>query len=215
VSINLHTYYKILEVADAASATLVAVSKTKSVSDILELYHAGHRHFGENYVQELCEKRSKLPEDIHWHFIGHLQRNKVKMLAPFVHLIQGVDSESLLLEIQKQAAAHGRVIDCLLQIFIATEETKYGMSESELQSALKLASTLTHVRVKGLMGMASFTDDKEKVLDEFHYLKRLFDTYEVSSEFNTLSMGMSADYNLALNAGSNMIRVGSLLFGQR
>jgi pyridoxal phosphate enzyme (YggS family) len=204
-----------LEVAEGASATLVAVSKTKTVADILELYHAGHRHFGENYVQELCEKRSKLPEDIHWHFIGHLQRNKVKMLVPFVHLIQGVDSELLLLEIQKQAAAHDRVIDCLLQVFIATEETKFGMNESELQNALQVASTLTHVRIRGLMGMASFTDDKDKVLDEFQYLKRLFDTCKVSREFNTLSMGMSADYNLALNAGSNMIRVGSLLFGQR
>lgn len=198
-------------------ATLVAVSKTKPVEDIIALYELGQRDFGENYVQELVEKASLLPRDIRWHFIGHLQTNKVKFIAPFVHLIHGVDSYKLLKEINKQAAKSGRVIDCLLQVHIASEETKFGLGEAELAEVLENIHRegLDQVRVRGLMGMASFTDNLDLVKKEFQFLKNLYDQYGPVRDWTILSMGMSADYQLAIQEGANMVRVGSLLFGSR
>lgn len=198
-------------------ATLVAVSKTKPVEDIIALYELGQRDFGENYVQELVEKASLLPRDIRWHFIGHLQTNKVKFIAPFVHLIHGVDSYKLLKEINKQAAKSGRVIDCLLQVHIASEETKFGLDEAELAEVLENIHRegLDQVRVRGLMGMASFTDNMDLVKKEFQFLKKLYDQYGPVRDWTILSMGMSADYQLAIQEGANMVRVGSLLFGSR
>lgn len=207
------------------NVTLVAVSKTKPAEDIFGLYNLGHRDFGENYVQELGEKHLMLPHDIRWHFIGHLQTNKVKYIAPFVHLIHGVDSFKLLMEINKQGMKHHRIIECLLQIHIAQEETKFGLNEQELEEMVddlrKLDNTdqLHFVKVTGLMGMASFTENENKVRAEFQYLASLYDKYAklqtTNLHFKTLSMGMSADYKLAMEAGSNMVRVGSLLFGER
>ena len=207
--------------------TLVAVSKTKPVEDILDLYNLGQRDFGENYVQELADKHEQLPKDIHWHFIGHLQSNKVKFIAPFVHLIHGVDSLSLLKEINKQALKNNRIIDCLLQVHIATEETKFGLNEHELNQFHEL-DDLKNVRIVGLMGMASFSTDETLIRKEFKSLKKLFESNAQLSTFNfpvrpghpggqlsTLSMGMSSDYKIALEEGSNMIRIGSLLFGER
>ncbi|HEY5406642.1 MAG TPA: YggS family pyridoxal phosphate-dependent enzyme [Ginsengibacter sp.] len=200
--------------------TLVAVSKTNPAEDILELYDLGQRDFGENYVQELTEKYEQLPKDIRWHFIGHLQSNKVKYIAPFVSLIHGVDSKKLLGEIDKQAKKNNRIIDCLLQIHIAKEETKFGLDENELKEIIKIdLAGFKNIQVKGLMGMASFTDDLEKARVEFKLLKALFDKYATSSitncHFTILSMGMSADYKIAIEEGSNMVRIGSLLFGKR
>ena len=194
--------------------TLVAISKTKPVSSIQELYNLGQRDFGENYVQELVEKEALLPKDINWHFIGHLQTNKVKLIAPFVQLIHGVDSLKLLKEINKQAEKNNRVIDCLLQVHIAQEETKFGLNEEELQSLVKELAKLEmkNVRVCGLMGMASFSTDIQKVRKEFEYLKKLFDSVP---NFEILSMGMSSDYKTAIEEGSTMVRIGSLLFGER
>lgn len=217
MAVNTGKYREIMAELKA-KATLVAVSKTKPVEDIQALYAAGQRDFGENYVQELVDKEALLPKDIHWHFIGHLQSNKVKYIAPFVHLIHGVDSESLLKEINKQAAKNNRVIDCLLQVHIATEETKFGFDETEL---LNLNITqFEQVNIKGLMGMASFSDDMNLVRSEFKKLKIIFDKYAQTFHppipgFNLLSMGMSGDYKIALEEGSNMIRIGSLLFGER
>jgi PLP dependent protein len=218
--VNADKYKSIAEEL-RGKATLVAVSKTKPAEDIKELYEIGHRDFGENYVQELTEKQPKLPADIRWHHIGHLQSNKVKYIAPFVFLIHGVDSLKLLKEIGKQAEKNGRTIDCLLQIHIAQEETKFGLDADELQSLLDQFQQLQHphVRIRGLMGMASFTDDMEKVKAEFHYLKTLFDKYSGlainNCDFTILSMGMSSDYQLAVREGSTMVRVGSLIFGDR
>lgn len=203
--------------------SLVAVSKTKPIEDIRALYDLGQRDFGENYVQELQEKQPQLPPDIRWHFIGHLQSNKVKYIAPFVHLIHGVDSLSLLKEISKQASKNNRVIDCLLQVHIASEETKFGLNEEELQSVLESVkndgTAFQNVNIRGLMGMASFTDNEALVKKEFSSLKALFDKYAQVSIFNSpfsiLSMGMSGDYKIALEEGSNMVRIGSLLFGER
>ncbi|MGC4232104.1 MAG: YggS family pyridoxal phosphate-dependent enzyme, partial [Niabella sp.] len=175
--------------------------------------------FGENYVQELVEKQAQLPPDIRWHFIGHLQSNKVKYIASFVHLIHGVDSYNLLKEINKQAAKNNRSIDCLLQVHIAQEETKFGLNEQELKEILENVAGLKHIKIRGLMGMASFSDDETKVRNEFAYLKKLFDLNIQYSAFNiqysTLSMGMSGDYKIAIEEGSNMVRIGSLLFGAR
>ncbi len=202
-------------------ATLVAVSKTKPVEDIQALYDLGQRDFGENYVQELAGKYEQLPKDIRWHFIGHLQSNKVKYIASFVHLIHGVDSLSLLKEINKQAAKNNRVIDCLLQVYIAKEETKFGLDENELHQLLRITpiNQLTNIQISGLMGMASFSNDINLVRSEFKYLKTLFDKYAQPQTSNfkpqTLSMGMSADYKIAIEEGSNMVRIGSLLFGSR
>lgn len=204
------------------NVTLVAVSKTQPTSAILPLYSAGQRHFGENKVQELVGKYDTLPKDIHWHLIGHLQRNKVKYIAPFVHLIHSVDSLALLQEIDKQAAKAHRTIDCLLQIFIATEETKFGLSAEELTVLLSSPGykQLRYIRIRGLMGMASNTNNEQQVKQEFAGLKALFDktkqTYFLNDpSFDILSMGMSADHDLAIAEGATMVRIGSLLFGTR
>jgi len=198
--------------------TLVAVSKTKPVSDLMEAYNAGQRIFGENKIQEMAEKFQQLPKDIKWHMIGHVQRNKVKYMAEFVDLIHGVDSLKLLQEINKQAQKYNRVINCLLQIKIAKEESKFGMS-SENASTLLTSETLKdleNINIVGLMGMASFTDDMTQVEKEFNYLKQIYDQFRIqNSEFRILSMGMSGDYQLAIDCGSNMIRVGSSIFGAR
>ena len=219
--INKGTYQTIKKELDAKQLTLVAVSKTKPIEDILELYNLGQRDFGENYVQELAEKESQLPKDIRWHFIGHLQTNKVKQITPFVQLIHGVDSLKLLKEINKQAEKAGRVIDCLLQVYIAQEETKFGLDEDELNFTISQFGNLktTSTRICGLMGMASFTSDINKVRSEFQKLKEIFDHHAKlmthNSQFVTLSMGMSSDYKIAIEAGSNMVRIGSLIFGER
>jgi len=195
----------------------VAVSKVQPIESIKALYQLGHRDFGENYVQELLAKEAALPKDIRWHFIGHLQSNKVKYIAPFVHLIHGVDSESLLKEINKQAIKNNRVIDCLLQVHIAMEDTKFGFDENELTQLLlkpnNIIQDLKSIHIKGLMGMASFSDDVNLVRSEFKKLKELYN--KLNTSFSILSMGMSGDYKIALEEGSNMIRVGSLIFGAR
>ena len=195
--------------------TLVAVSKTKSNEAILEAYESGHRIFGENKVQEMIQKYDSLPQDIEWHMIGHLQRNKVKYMAPFVSLIHGVDTEKLLLEINKQAAKHNRIIDCLLQVHIAEETTKFGFSEAELQAVMSKALELPNVCIKGLMGMATFTEDTQQIEREFKGLNSCFQQYFESQSGAILSMGMSGDYNIAIEMGSTMIRVGSRIFGSR
>jgi PLP dependent protein len=215
--VNKKNYERIKNELQAKAVTLVAVSKTKPVEDILELYELGHRDFGENYVQELVDKQAQLPKDIRWHFIGHLQSNKVKYIAPFVHLIHGVDSFKLLQEIDKQAKKQNRIIDCLLQVYIAKEETKFGLDENEVAEVLM--SQLANARVCGLMGMASFSDNMELVRNEFRYLKTLFNKHTelqtANYQLKTLSMGMSSDYKIAIEEGSNMVRIGSLLFGER
>jgi len=221
--INKQAYEQLIADLNSHRVTLVAVSKTKSVEEIKELYDLGQKDFGENYVQELAEKQSQLPKDIRWHFIGHLQSNKVKQIAPFIHLVHAVDSLKLLQEINRQGKKNDRVIDCLLQVHIAQEETKFGLDENELKT---LASTnanelhqLQNVRIVGLMGMASFTDDMEKVRIEFRYLKRLFETYAKlpidNCQLTILSMGMSSDYFVAIEEGTTMVRIGSLIFGAR
>ena len=212
----IDSYNRIQKELSDHHVALVAVTKTKSVSDILEAYNAGHRDFGENYVQELADKYEALPKDIRWHFIGHLQSNKVKYIVPFVHLIHGVDSEKLLLEINKQAAKINRIIPCLLQVHISTEETKFGLDEQELDMLIKKIEMNTaawkNVSVRGLMGMASFTEDNDLIKTEFKYLRSL---YERNAQYSILSMGMSADYRFGIEAGGNMVRIGSLLFGSR
>ncbi|MEZ2414056.1 YggS family pyridoxal phosphate-dependent enzyme [Muriicola sp. E247] len=198
--------------------TLVAVSKTKSEKEILQAYKTGHRVFGENKVQEMTEKWESLPKDIEWHMIGHVQRNKVKYMAPFVSLIHGVDSLKLLREVNKQGRKHNRVIPCLLQIFIAEEETKFGLDEQELQELLgsNELKDLSHVKIKGLMGMATFTDNKEQIRKEFHSLKTMFEALKtVLPDISILSMGMSGDYKIAIEEGSTMVRIGSSIFGAR
>ena len=194
--------------------TLVAVSKTKPIEDLLEAYQAGQLDFGENKVQELCVKAEALPKDIRWHMIGHLQRNKVKYIAPFVGLIHSVDSTRLLNEINKQGAKNNRIIDCLLQIRIADESTKFGMDYDEVENILQNLS-FTNVRIKGLMGMASFTDDQDQIKIEFEGLHAFYQKHQLVQQWDTLSMGMSGDYVLAIDCGSNMIRVGSRIFGAR
>ncbi|MES2431598.1 MAG: YggS family pyridoxal phosphate-dependent enzyme [Bacteroidota bacterium] len=214
MAINIEKYKEIIAELKG-KATLVAVSKTKPVEDIQALYDLGHRDFGENYVQEMVDKEAVLPKDIHWHFIGHLQSNKVKYIAPFVDLIHGVDSFSLLKEINKQAIKNDRVIDCLLQIHIAQEETKFGLDENELHQLGELHE-LKNIRIVGLMGMASFSTDEALIRKEFTYLKQLFDQLPTSNfKPTTLSCGMSSDYKIAIEEGSNMVRIGSLLFGER
>ncbi|MEO7924504.1 MAG: YggS family pyridoxal phosphate-dependent enzyme [Chitinophagaceae bacterium] len=210
--VNKEAYHQLKTESDSKAVTLVAVSKTKPVEDILALYELGHRDFGENYVQEMLDKASRLPKDIRWHFIGHLQSNKIKLIVPFVQLIHGVDSLKLLKAIDKEGNKQGRVIDCLLQVHIADEETKFGFDETELQEAINEAAGLENIRIKGLMGMASFTDDFKKVRKEFRRLKELFDAYP---NLQTLSMGMSSDYRIALEEGTTMLRIGSLLLGER
>ncbi|MBS1747842.1 MAG: YggS family pyridoxal phosphate-dependent enzyme [Bacteroidetes bacterium] len=219
---NIEAYKKLLEECNAKKVTLVAVSKTKPVADILALYNLGQRDFGENYVQELIEKEKQLPKDIRWHFIGHLQSNKIKQIISFVHLIHGVDSYKLLKEINKQAEKLNILSNCLLQIHIAQEETKFGLDENELKTIIGLVNEaddemkLKHINIAGLMGMASFTDNMAQVRNEFKYLKSLQKRYS-TKQFHLpfLSMGMTADYTIAIEEGSNMIRVGSLIFGER
>ncbi len=217
MAVNTEKYTAIKADLDQQQVTLVAVSKTKPAEDIQALYHLGQRHFGENYVQELAAKQEALPKDICWHFIGHLQSNKVKYIAPFVYLIHGVDSAGLLKEINKQAQKNNRIINCLLQVHIAREETKFGLDEKECLDLLK--EQYPGINICGLMGMASFSDDMELVRQELAGLKSLFDTIRSNhpelQHFNTLSMGMSADYEIAIAQGSNMVRIGSLLFGER
>lgn len=214
--------YKALLAELEGKVKLVAVSKTKTIAEIRELYELGQRDFGENYVQELVEKFHALPKDIAWHFIGHLQTNKVKMIADFIHLVHGVDSRKLLNELNRQGHKQNKVINCLLQVHIAKEETKFGFGEKDLQELLENndeIAALNNVKIMGLMGMASFTDDEQKIREEFRYLKSMFDKYgKVSNAncmFSILSMGMSADYKIALQEGSNLVRIGSLLFGER
>lgn len=198
--------------------SLVAISKTKPENDILEAYNAGQRLFGENKIQEMTEKWEKLPKDIKWHMVGHVQRNKVKYMAEFVELIHAVDSLKLLKEIEKQAAKYDRTINCLLQIKIAEEDTKYGIDVDEAESILESTDyqEMSHVKVIGLMGMATLTENEEKIKSEFSYLKTTFeDLRSRYNSFTTLSMGMSGDYKIAIDCGSTMIRVGSSIFGER
>ena len=198
--------------------TLVAVSKTKPVSDLMEAYEAGQRIFGENKIQEMSEKWEQMPKDIQWHMIGHVQSNKVKFMAQFVSLIHGVDSLKLLQEINKQAQKNNRIIDCLLQIHIAEEETKFGLDEQELASLLSSNEfkEMKNIRIVGLMGMATFTNNKEQIKKEFLHLKSIFDQLTIlNSQFSILSMGMSGDYQLAIECGSTMVRIGSSIFGGR
>lgn len=205
------------------NVTLVAVSKTKPVTDLMEAYNAGQRIFGENKIQEMTEKWEQMPKDIQWHMIGHVQTNKVKFMAEYVSLIHGVDSLKLLHEINRQAQKHNRVIDCLLQIHIAEEETKFGLDENELNEILNFVQNneegFKNIRIVGLMGMATFTDNQEQIKKEFLHLKSIFDANQnLKSEIcnlKSLSMGMSGDYKLAIECGSTMIRVGSSIFGGR
>ena len=222
MAINLQAYQQIREELTPFGAQLVAVSKIKPESDIQALYDAGQRIFGENYVQELAHKQPLLPADIDWHFIGHLQSNKVKYIAPFVGMIHAVDSYKLLQEIDKQAAKYERVIRCLLQLHIAQEETKYGLDEQELLALLDQwqQAPLQHVQIVGLMSMASNTEDEGQISREFAGLKQLHSRvkeqyFGEADHFRELSIGMSGDYRLALEAGSTMVRIGSLLFGAR
>jgi PLP dependent protein len=212
-------YETLRNICAAANAKLVAVSKTKPIEDIEALYAAGQRHFGENYVQELVDKQAHLPIDIHWHFIGHLQSNKVKLIAPFVHLIHGVDSFKLLQEINRQGQKTGKPVNCLLQVHIASEETKFGFSEHDLFACLAELRSAPEaywgIKVAGLMGMASLTENELQVQQEFRLLKQLFDTCGFNTAEHVLSMGMSGDYTIALKEGANLIRIGSLLFGER
>lgn len=225
--INLSTYHQLNNLKNGSNKAvqLIAVSKTKPVEAITELYNEGHRHFGENYVQELVQKHSSLPSNIHWHFIGHLQSNKVKYIAPFVHCIHSVDSYKLLIEVNKQAAKNNRIINCLLQIYVAQEETKFGFDEAELnalllQPELKL---LNNICIKGIMGMASFTNNETQLRKEFAQLQAVFMQLQGQAkelalpnvQIQEASFGMSNDYSLALEFGTTMIRVGSLLFGSR
>lgn len=204
-----------------STVTLVAVSKTKPIPDLMEAYDAGQRIFGENKIQEMAEKWEAMPKDIEWHMIGHVQTNKVKFMAPFVSLIHGVDSLKLLEEINKQAQKNNRIIDCLLQIYIAEEETKFGLDEKELNEILtsEAFQKMKNIRIVGLMGMATFTDNPNQIKKEFTHLKSIFDkTNQLpTSNFQllTLSMGMSGDYQLAIECGSTMVRIGSSIFGGR
>jgi pyridoxal phosphate enzyme (YggS family) len=201
--------------------TLVAVSKTKPISDLMEAYKAGQRIFGENKIQEMAEKWEAMPKDIQWQMIGHVQTNKVKFMASFVHLIHGVDSLKLLDEINKQALKNNRIIDCLLQIHIAEENTKFGLDQDELNTLLASPTfqKMKNIRIVGLMGMATFTDDQNQIKKEFTHLKSIFDTLKPMNtqncELNTLSMGMSGDYKFAIACGSTMVRIGSSIFGGR
>lgn len=205
-----------------SNVTLVAVSKTKPIADLMEAYSAGQRIFGENKIQEMAEKFEQLPKDIKWHMIGHVQTNKVKFMAPFVSLIHGVDSLKLLKELNKEAAKNNRIIDCLLQVHIAEESTKFGFDESEIFEVLKSEhiENLKNIKIIGLMGMATFTENQNQIRKEFSLLKTIFDKLTTINSLSnvrieTLSMGMSDDYKIAIDCGSTMIRVGSSIFGKR
>lgn len=219
IAANIEEFQKELS---PLGVTLVAVSKTKSVEEIQEAYDAGQRIFGENLVQELVEKYEKLPKDIQWHLIGHLQTNKVKYIAPFINMIESVDSLKLLKVINKHALKHDRIIDCLLQVYIASESTKFGLEHVELIELLESEefASLKNVRIRGLMGIATNTENEKEIKEEFYELKTLFDGIKVSyfrneETFDTLSMGMSSDYKIAIEQGSNLVRLGSVLFGKR
>ena len=207
---NLNHLYKNI----SNDIVVVAVSKTKPNEDILEAYNSGHKSFGENKVQELIEKHNALPKDIEWHFIGHLQRNKVKNIIKFIHLIHSVDSYKLLNEINKRAKNENRVVDCLIQVKIANEENKYGFNFEEIDKVINFSKNLDHINVKGFMGMSTLTNDNNIINNEFSKLQNIFNNYK-SKTLNILSMGMSNDYNLAIENGSNMIRLGSIIFGKR
>jgi pyridoxal phosphate enzyme (YggS family) len=211
--INRANFEKISASLKQNNIVLVAVSKTKPVESIRELYDLGQRDFGENYVQELLSKKELLPDDIRWHFIGHLQSNKVKLLVPFVHLIHGIDSLKLLKEVNKAAAKAGRIQAVLLQVHIASEETKFGLDDKEVEAIMRNdeMKSLQHTKLSGFMGMASFTEDEDKIRSEFRKLRTVADRYELP----VLSMGMSGDYLLAIEEGTTMVRIGSLLFGAR
>ena len=205
------------------NVTLVAVSKTKPIADLMQAYDAGQRIFGENKIQEMTEKWEQMPKDIQWHMIGHVQTNKVKFMAKYVYLIHGVDSLKLLEEINKQAQKNHRVIDCLLQIYIAEEESKFGLDENELKEIIQFLQKdnngMQNIKIVGLMGMATFTDNQNQIKKEFLHLKTLFDKYQPQKtencQLNTISMGMSGDYQLAIDCGSTMVRIGSSIFGSR
>lgn len=206
-----------------STVTLVAVSKTKPISDLMEAYDAGQRIFGENKIQEMAEKWEAMPKDIDWHMIGHVQTNKVKFMAPFVSLIHGVDSLKLLEEINKQAKKNNRIIDCLLQIYIAEEESKFGLDEEELAGIIRFITQnneiYKNIRIVGLMGMATFTENQNQIKKEFTHLKSIFDKLQPlqteNCQLQTVSMGMSGDYQLAIECGSTMVRIGSSIFGNR
>ena len=191
---------------------IVAVSKTKPINDLKEAYHAGQRIFGENKVQEMVSKFEQLPKDILWHMVGHLQTNKVKYIASFVNTIHSLDSHKLLKEIQKQAFKNNREIKCLIQIKIASEETKFGIEPLKLEEFLNFSKTLPNIKISGLMGMASFTEDKNQIRNEFRSLSNLYNSYD---NLRVLSMGMSGDYQIAIEEGSTMVRIGSKIFGER
>ena len=219
---NIEKYRQITQELDKYGAKLVAVSKTKPVEDIQALYNQGQRIFGENKVQEMTAKHEQLPKDIHWHLIGHLQTNKVKYIAPYVSLIHSVDSLKLLQEIDKQAEKNNRVIPCLLQVYIANEDTKFGLSAEEVHALLSSPKyqALQHISIHGLMGMATFTDNQEQIKREFNHLKKIFDALKnqpttQNLQPTTLSMGMSGDYQIAIESGSTMVRIGSSIFGSR
>ena len=198
--------------------TLVAVTKTKPISDLMQAYETGHRIFGENKIQEMTDKWEQMPKDIQWHMIGHIQSNKVKYMAAYVSLIHGVDSLKLLEEINKQALKNNRVIDCLLQLHIAEEETKFGLNEKELDELLQSETfkNLKNIKIVGLMGMATYTDNQTQIRKEFQHLKTIFDSFKIQNlSFKILSMGMSGDYKLAIECGSTMVRIGSSIFGGR
>jgi pyridoxal phosphate enzyme (YggS family) len=221
---NRNDYSGIIEKLKPSGVQLLAVSKTKSVEEIQALYDLGQRDFGENYVQELLEKQAQLPTDIRWHFIGHLQTNKVKFLVPFIYMIQSVDSLKLLLEIDKHASKNQRIVRCLLQIFIAREESKFGLDETELDLLLltvnrnRQEGRFSHSQISGCMGMASMTENKTQIREEFVRLRMIFEKIKMSfpsDPVDTLSMGMSSDYPIAIEAGSTMVRLGTLIFGER
>ena len=220
MAVNIEFYQSVSKELAENNVQLIAVSKTKPNEDLQALYNLGQRAFGENYVQELVDKEVSLPKDIQWHFIGHLQSNKVKYIAPFVYMIHGVDSEKLLQEINKQALKQNRIIDCLLQVHIASEETKFGFDGPALHEFFTSGrlGDYSNVRIRGLMGKASFSEDQALLTKEFSTLKTYFENASnafTNGQFDTLSMGMSADYKLAISLGSNMVRIGSLLFGAR
>ncbi|PJJ75843.1 hypothetical protein BXY57_1434 [Thermoflavifilum aggregans] len=219
-SVDFSAYQQLLQELQPRNVKLIAVSKTFPPEAILALYEKGHRDFGENYVQELVSKQKVLPPDIRWHFIGHLQTNKVKHIAPFIHCIQSVDSIRVLQEIDRQAEKCQRIIPVMLQVHIAKETTKFGLDEASLHELLKQHQAWPHARIIGLMGMATFTDNTQVIQSEFHYLKLLFDQlkqtyFSDNPNFSELSMGMSHDYRIAVEEGSTMVRIGSLIFGER
>ena len=205
---------KVLQKSLTNEVVLVAVSKTKTNADILQAYNSGQRIFGENKVQELVQKQEELPKDIQWHMIGHLQSNKVKYIAPFVSLIHGADSLKLLREINKRAAQNKRIIDCLLQVHIAIESSKFGFGINEIQQTIKEAEQFKNIKISGLMGMATFTDNTKQIAVEFQSLKDVFDRVK-NQDISILSIGMSGDYKIAIEKGSTMIRIGSAIFGSR